>query len=62
MRDEHDDRLYQALRQDMNGAVAKLLASIALAFRHLTAHLYQAPWSETTRGLEEKCTSGLKMP
>lgn len=62
MRDEHDDRMYQALRQDMHGAVANLFASIAPAFQRLTARLYQAPWSETTQVLEEKCKPGLKTP
>lgn len=62
MRDEHDDRMYQAFRQDLNAAVASLSASIARLFERLTARFYQPSWSETTRALEDTCNTGLKIP
>lgn len=49
MRDEHDDRIHQALRQDLAANIAAIAASIGQAFDRLHAHLYDAPWSPRAR-------------
>ncbi len=53
MRDEHDDRMYQASRQDLNAGITRLLQSIAYAFERLHAQLYAAPWSVKDKGADE---------
>jgi hypothetical protein len=45
MRDEHDDRIYQALRHDLATNIASIVNSVAHAFDRLHARLYRAPWS-----------------
>lgn len=45
MRDEFDDRLYQASRHALNQDIARLIRSVAYAFDRLQARLYDAPWS-----------------
>lgn len=44
MRDEHDDRIYQALRHDLATNIASIVNSVAHAFDRLHARLYGAPW------------------
>jgi hypothetical protein len=45
MRDEYDDRLYQALRHDFASNLRDIVRSIAYAFDRLHGRLYDAPWS-----------------
>lgn len=45
MRDEFDDRMYQAARADLNQSIGRLIDSIAYVFDRLTAQLYDAPWT-----------------
>lgn len=59
MRDEHDDRTYQALRHDFATNVADLVRSVAYAFERLHARLYGAPWAEPTGTNEAACTRKL---
>lgn len=59
MRDEHDDRTYQALRHDFATNVADLVKSVAHAFDRLHERLYGAPWSQRTRATEQPCNSKL---
>lgn len=50
MRDEHDDRLYQAHRHDLAANVADIFGTIAYAFDRLHGRLYDdAPWSRRSR-------------
>lgn len=56
MRDEYDDRIYQAFRQDLGNAIARLFKSIAHAFDRLNARLYAAPWSEQTPAKARPCS------
>ena len=60
MRDEHDDRLYQAAREDLNASLTQLTDSIAYAFDRLTAKLYDAPWINERRNRREACKSQLR--
>lgn len=48
MRDEHDDRTYQALRHDLASNLGDIFKSVAYAFDRLHAHLYGAPWAVKT--------------
>lgn len=58
MRDEHDDRLYQALRQDLGRDIARLVKSIAYALERLHARLYDAPWSRKDEVARQRCKGG----
>lgn len=62
MRDEHDDRLYQDFRPELNEGIARLFASVANVFVHLVARLYGAPWSSPTGAAPETCKDGLPTP
>jgi hypothetical protein len=57
MRDEHDDRIYQAFRHDFATNVADLVKSVAHAFDRLHERLYGAPWSERTGTTGQPCNS-----
>ena len=57
MRDEHDDRIYQALRHDFATNVADLVKSVAYAFDRLHERLYGAPWSQRTGAIDQPCNS-----
>jgi hypothetical protein len=46
MRDEYDDRLYQALRHDFAANLSDIAKSVAHAFDRLHERLYGAPWSD----------------
>ena len=59
MRDEHDDRIHQALRHDLATNVAGIAKSIAYAFDRLHQRLYAAPWSQRTRANERRCETKL---
>ena len=59
MRDEHDDRIYQAFRHDLVTNVAAIGSSIAYAFERLHARLYAAPWSTKTGTKEKPCEQGI---
>lgn len=59
MRDEHDDRTYQALRHDFATNVADVVRSIAYAFERLNARFYRAPWSERTGTNDATCSHKL---
>ncbi|WP_046348227.1 hypothetical protein [Sphingomonas changbaiensis] len=52
MRDEHDDRLHQALRHDFATNVGDVFKSIAYAFDRLHDRLYGAPWGPQGRAGE----------
>ncbi|HEV2568966.1 hypothetical protein [Sphingomonas sp.] len=58
MRDEHDDRIYQAFRGQLGNDIARLVKSVAYAFDRLTARLYDAPWSKGNRAVEGQCGKG----
>ena len=58
MRDEHDDRVYQALRQDLWSNLGDVANSIAYAFDRLHARLYGAPWN--TASADKPCTTRMK--
>lgn len=60
MRDEFDDRIYQAARADLNASLTRLFDSIAYAFDRLTAQLYDAPWINERRNKREACKSQLR--
>ena len=45
MRDEYDDRLYQALRHDFAGNLSDIAKSVTHAFDRLHERLYGAPWN-----------------
>jgi len=45
MRDEMDDRVYQAHRHAMAANIGAAMTSIAYVFERLTARLYASPWS-----------------
>jgi hypothetical protein len=53
MRDEHDDRLHQALRHDFASNIAEIASSIGYAFDRLHARLYDAPWAR--KPIEQPC-------
>ena len=55
MRDEHDDRLHQALRHYFASNIGDLAKSIAHAFDRLHERLYGAPWSGRTRPADPAC-------
>ncbi|MBS0504547.1 MAG: hypothetical protein JSS55_12265 [Proteobacteria bacterium] len=59
MRDEHDDRIYQAFRHDLATNVADIVNSIAYAFDRLHERLYGAPWSQQTRANDRRCETKL---
>ena len=59
MRDEHDDRIYQALRHDFSTNVAAIVNSIAHAFDRLHERLYGAPWSQRTGVNGQPCSTKL---
>ena len=59
MRDEYDDRIYQAFRLELGADIARLVRSVAFAFERLTARLYDAPWSNRTGAVEQSCGSKL---
>ena len=59
MRDEHDDRTYQALRHGLATNVADLVRSVAYAFERLHAQLYGAPWSKRTGANDATCARKL---
>ena len=56
MRDEHDDRIYQAFRHDLAASVFGLFSSIGYAFDRLHDRLYSAPWSQ--QDARRNCTRG----
>ena len=45
MRDEYDDRIYQALRHDFADNLRAIANSIGYAFDRLHERLYGAPWN-----------------
>lgn len=57
MRDEHDDRIYQAFRHDLATNVANVVKSIAYAFDRLHARLYGAPWSKQPGNDAGQCST-----
>lgn len=66
MRDEHDDRIYQALRHDfatnvagIATSVADIAKSVAYAFDRLHERLYGAPWSQRTGAASQPCSTKL---
>jgi hypothetical protein len=59
MRDEHDDRVYQAHRHDLATNVADIARSVAHAFDRLHERLYGAPWARQTRPNESRCETKL---
>ena len=59
MRDEHDDRTYQALRHGFATNVADVVRSIAYVFDRLHAQLYRAPWSKRTGTTDATCSHKL---
>lgn len=54
MRDEIDDRIFQAARHQFGEHVEHLLRSMGYAFERLTARLYDAPWSRRPGTVREK--------
>jgi hypothetical protein len=58
MRDEHDDRVYQAFRGQFGRDIVLLVRSVAYAFDRLHAQLYDAPWSRRNRAVEGQCGKG----
>ena len=58
MRDEHDDRIHQALRHHLAGDIGRLVKSIGHAFDRLQARLYDAPWSRTEKASQSQCGKG----
>ena len=57
MRDEYDDRLYQALRHDFASNIRDIVRSIAYAFDRLHDRRYGAPWSEKPGAADPACRS-----
>jgi hypothetical protein len=45
MRDEYDDRIYQALRHDFAGNLRAIANAVGHAFDRLHERLYGAPWN-----------------
>lgn len=60
MRDEYDDRIYQAARADLNASLGRFFESIGYAFDRLTAKLYDAPWTNERKAKREACKSQLR--
>ena len=58
MRDEHDDRIYQAFRGQLGDDIARLVKSVAYAFDRLQARLYDAPWSNGNGAAKGQCGKG----
>jgi hypothetical protein len=46
MRDEYDDRIYQAYRHQFGADVMAVIRSVAYAFDRLHDRLYAAPWAK----------------
>lgn len=59
MRDEHDDRTYQAFRQELGRDVARLVRSVVYPLERLHARLYEAPWLNKHRVARQECGKGL---
>ena len=55
MRDEHDDRVFQAFRGHFGRDIVLLVRSVAYAFDRLHAQLYDAPWTRRNRAVEGQC-------
>jgi hypothetical protein len=58
MRDQHDDLIHQALRQDFASDVGRLIKSIVHAFDRLNARLYDAPWLNHDQAAKPTCKQG----
>ena len=59
MRDEYDDRIHQALRQDFAANLAAIANSFAHAFDRLHERLYSAPWASMARAKDRPCVDRL---
>lgn len=60
MRDEHDDRVQQALRHDFAANIGDIVNTVAHAFDRLHGRLYDdAPWSRRSRTCAQKSQTKL---